>query len=376
MPLNHGVVINYVPVTTSGISLSGATEPIAVVGVAQSGSAVPGALYLINSSSEGQAAFGSHAPGDTIPRTLDILYRYGCTNIVGLEVAKGADDTATATAIVAALDTLLTARSVLGISPRIILVPGFATTAVIDKAIAVALALKAIAILQFPTTDTVATVTTARNGSTGMGLKNPRLVVCFPSLKNAVTPTIIEPLATHVAGAIAYQSAQKGLGSSIDNFALQGVSGTDIPFSTSWIDENADSEKMYDLGVVTVNQRDGTWVIWGDKNASYPIDPGTSNSILAVRLRDVIAENLYAIAQPWLGSSGELGFALSLRSSMQSYLNSLMMGDVAALSGGTVELDMDASNFTPTEGEINWVYNVSMTAIGSAGLITLSVEVR
>lgn len=286
MPLTRGVVIYP---GTADPSAGTAPLAIAVVGTAASGTAPVNSINRISSQAEATALYGTHATGDTIPRTLEVLLRYGCNNIYVIKVADaastvGSDVAGARTGIYAIKD--IPAR--FNVVPGFCLIPGVNTIAAIDALDAVCKEIRSIGIIDPTNGDTINAVVTARNGATGIGKKSERLVIAYPHMKRLVTDTIIEPLSTHIAGAVARGG---GVGRTISSLQLLGVKEPAIGISASVTDENSDTARLNNAGVVTVMLDGMNYETWGDRNALYPSDMGTRSFTSAIRAEDLVMQS-------------------------------------------------------------------------------------
>ena len=137
-------------------------------------------------------------------------------------------------------------------------------------------------------------------------MKNSRLIPCFGYTQSKLNADWYEALSVHLAGIIAKYDSEMHQGISPSNKLLMGVDqiaikkagaadplggggGEDTPLlTTSFGDETSSSEKLNDVGVVTLNRRDDGLVSWGDRNGLYPKDLGFLSIISVVRVKDTI----------------------------------------------------------------------------------------
>lgn len=333
--LNRGVVITR---EISGTPLS-LNLPIAVVGVAESGSLTVDTPTVIATESEVETKIGTHADGDTLPRAIETLQSYGCGNLVVVRVTKGVDDDATATNIKAGLDTLTTAFSKLGVRPELILTPEFSF---VDKALEVAKKIEAIYLANFNAATSVADAITARGTSTGMGTKDYRFIPCFPYLERQADPTILDPLATHVAGVLAQLNATN-YGLSPGNRVLKGVTNPDVAMEFSLGDEASDNEKLNDRGVMTILRTTDELRSWGSRNGIYPDTTDISSFINAIRVAGIIEEKLRDRARKFLDEPSEESTGRLINESFSRLLAEEKAKN--AIADYTVEFLVDKSNF-------------------------------
>lgn len=368
MALSHGVIVKLKDSgSLEGVARTGAVTPIGLIGTASGGTAASLALTLVNSPSEGETLYGQS--GGSIPDALKILERYGCSNILVVKVDSPIDPPDIGTA----LNLFKTARSTLGTAPELIIVPGISDSTTIASMVETSAAIKAIGVVDISAADADAAIT-ARGATGGTGTNNERLVFCFPQLKNEITPANLEWLSTHYVGVYAAAIEQFGSGVSPDNKVLEGVSGTSPVISTGWDLETADTEKLFDAGIVTVNNNGDDWIIWGGRNSLFPDVSSVFSFTNAVRTRDAIAFGLRMISIPWVGLSGSRANAIALSASHNLWLSQNASG-LSYVEGSSV-LNESLSNFDAASGTITWFYDISVMLSSPVELITLSVEVR
>lgn len=375
MALDYGLIFNQ---TTSSALAGVANTPIAVVGTAATGTATNNKLYRVRSLTEALDLFGAHQSGVTIPRTLEILLRYGCGNILVVKVPAGADAAATEAALIGGVDGTTGDRtglqlfrdsySQLGVSPEIILTPSFNSPGVVTAALAVAASQKSLYIANFTANLTVADALATRATATGLGSKDRRLIPAFVHLKQTADPTILEPLATHIAGVVARLDYETGnYGRSPGSQPLRGVTAPDINLSMSYTDETADTERLADVGVMTVNRQGASLVTWGHRNASYMGTVQNQEDVLtfinAIRVNDRLPLLLSDRAQKFLDLPSNYRTAMLLEESFDSGLSQEVARGAIARASATFK--PDESDFA--KGDLK--YSISASPIPPTRLI-------
>ncbi|NET55470.1 MAG: hypothetical protein F6K47_04535 [Symploca sp. SIO2E6] len=307
MATNTGVIVTQAVGTGSAVLTKKLS--VAIAGTATAGSAVADSVYKVKSTAEAESLFGTIADGGTLPLALSVLQRYGLGSIYVIKPSVGNE--------VAALDEFSTMPEIAAIA-----FPGNDgnATAIVDKLKEVADIIKAIAIVDFDATDAVADVYTKRAAGGEFSKADPRIIYVFPSLKNSDDPTQIEPLSLHLMGVIA---GLNNYGVSPLNKPILGADAVnDASMTFSFSDQNADTEKLLDQGIVTVNQKmDTSLVLWGGRNSLYKED---STDVLtwinAVRARDEITKMIEERSLKFLSSESVIATANLLR---ESYVNCL-----------------------------------------------------
>ena len=212
--------------------------------------------YLIAGNRRDAARAGTTG---TIPAALDDILDQAGAVVVVVRAAVGADAPATKTNIEAAIQKLLDAESVLGLTPRIIVAPEFSnqkTTA--DALISVADKLRAIAYADGPNTSDAAAV----NYATQFG--SARLAVIDPWL---VKDGVAHAPSAAWAGATAKSDYDRGFWWSPSNLEVLGFEGTARPVGFRLGDATAPANLLNEANVTTVINQNGNR-LWGNRSTS------------------------------------------------------------------------------------------------------------
>lgn len=340
MALTKGVIIY--PGTTTPI-LSGNSLPLAIIGTATNATVPNNTIQKVTSAADATAKFGAHAAGDTLPRNLEILIRYGSNNIYAIKVADaasivGSDTTGARTGIYLIKDIPSLYKDI----PNFILAPGQNTDAVVTAAIAVADAIRSIAVIDPTDGDSIANIVTARAGNTGIGQDKERLIITYPYLNNAVTPTIHEPLSTHLAGTMAKNG---DYGKTVSSQPLLGISTPSVSLSMSVTDENSDTGKLLGAGVITVMSDDnipGGYETWGDRNSTFPSSSDVRSFVHAIRTEDAVMQKAIFRARKFIDLPSNLITANMATSSYDAMF--FEMATQNGLQRGSAQWDSTNSN--------------------------------
>lgn len=318
MAISHGIQF----VSGSSILLpSEKTAVVAVIGTATIGT--NNQLKLITNQQEATTLFGNDN-ASTLPRTLEVLLRYGVNQIVALKVATTADADILGgvdgvTGLRTGMELLQDSWSQLGVQPRFLLVPGVNSNAVITKAVQFKEIIGALPVFNFAPGDSLTAVQTARGGNTGLGLKSDFLA-CYPHLKRASDPSIIESIAANLVGIMATMGSY---GRSPSNRLFKGVAGADVPLLMSYSNEAADTETLNRLGVITVNRRDDGFVSWGNRTAAFTIggNTGLETYIVSSRIKDVVKRGLRGIGSKFIDAPSNYNTVNLIKEAYQRYLS-------------------------------------------------------
>jgi len=306
MPTNTGVIVKQT--SAEAIPLKAQLE-IAVVGTCTTGTLAVSTPTRIRTKEDATTILGAGEATDTLPKAVALLQRYGCGNLI---VIKGA--TADEAGTLAAIPLLANSSTQLGITPQVVLCPSFNSTAIVAALNTIVDNIRAIALIDITAATSVNDALTARDADDGVGIKDNRIVVCFPHMKNTDDPTKLEELSVHLTGILANLA---NYGQSPLNQSLKGVNGTDVTMSLSYSSETSDNEKLNDKGILTVNRNpDGKYVIWGGRNSSY--SEGLTDVLTfinAIRARDEITRLVEARSIKFLSQESNFATASLLRES-------------------------------------------------------------
>lgn len=338
MALNTGIIVTQG--TSQGLALSNQL-PTAIFGTTSTGTIAAGELTKITSQDQAATILGAGTSTDTLPNAVAVLQRYGCGDIYAVKLV-GADEISQATDLVTQLDLLSGAIATVGEQPRLILFPTFSTDEVVTKALTVATSTLAVVLANFPEGEIVADAITARATTTGLGTKSTRLVVSHGYLYDSTTPSILEGLDLHLAGAIANRS----YGNSPLGYELKGIDSVDVAMTFGLSSETDSPEMLNDAGIVSVNVRpDGAWIIWGDRNSSY-IEGSADilTFINAVRARDEISRLAKVRAAKMLGQPSNYSTASLLTESYRTMLgDAIAVGDIKGYT--TLAIDTTKTDY-------------------------------
>jgi phage tail sheath protein FI len=212
--------------------------------------------YLIAANRTEAARAGSTG---TIPAALDDILDQGGAVIVVVRAEVGEDDTATQANIIAAVEKLLDAESVLGQVPRILIAPEFsAEKEVADALVSAANKLRAIAYADGPNSTEGAAINYAGQfGSDRLAIIDPWLI------KSGVAHA---PSAAW-AGATAKSDYERGFWWSPSNLEILGFTGTARAVGFRLGDPTSPANLLNEANVTTVIRQNGNR-LWGNRTTS------------------------------------------------------------------------------------------------------------
>ena len=238
----------------------------------------------------------------TLPNAIDLILDQAPAVIVVVRVAQANNsdtDPGTTTNVIGGVDgstgqykgvqAFLSSESELGITPRILLAPGFtsqrasAANPVVAELLGVANRLRAVIIADGPgTTDAAAVQYRSDWGSKRIYIADPPIQV----FRNG--DFAFEPASSVVAGLMALSDNERGFWWSPSNQVMAGVTGTKRGIDFVLGDSTCRANLLNEQEIATVIRRDG-YRLWGNRTASA--DPKWA-FLSVVRTADMINESI------------------------------------------------------------------------------------
>ena len=371
MPFLHGIEIIEIdngirPIQTVASSVIGivGTAPLA------DAAAFPLNMPVLIAGPRQAATLGATG---TLLDAYQQIYAEGVNIAVVVRVEEGADAAGTLANVVGSavsqtgIHALVTAESIIGVTPMILCAPGFTSNVApfnvaapgATALISVATRMKAVAIIDGPNTNEANALTDVANyGSDRVLYVDPAVRVWNEAAEAIVT----RPASASFAGALSAVDADpsKGFWWSPSNMVLKGIVGTARPIGFAIGAEDTESNRLNEAGIATIINRNG-FRSWG--NRTLGIDPNWA--FLSVRrtadmvYRSIEEALLWAMDRPF---SEQL--LRDIRDSVKSYLETLenrgaiLGGDCwldpelnteATLKAGQVYIDFDIEPPAPLE---------------------------
>jgi len=284
----------------------------------------------------------------TLPDAMDSIFDQAGAVVVVVRVAPGANETATLANIVGGVNAttgefegvqcFLGAESKLGVTPRILLAPGWthqrpnsAANPVVSELIGIAERLRAVIIADGPnTTDEAATAYAGDFGS-------PRVYMVDPGVKklDSAGNTVDAWASACVAGIIAKTDNDYGFWWSPSNKTINGILGTKRAVDFALGDANARANLLNEQGIATIIRQDG-YRLWGNRTLSS--DPKWI--FLSVRrTADIINDSLLR-AHLWaVDRNITKSYIQDVTEGVNAYLRHLV--SIGAILGGKCWADPD-----------------------------------
>ncbi len=287
--------------------------------------------------------------------------------VIIVRVANGSDITATISNIVGdvtagtGIHAFMDAQSLFGVTPRILIAPGYTSqrfnglkNPVMAELETIAPKLRGWIVADGPGTNDVDAVAYAND----FGSDRVYIVEGGVKVWNVITNSFENrPAAARVAGVIARTDATKGFWWSPSNKEIFGIGGTSRPINFNMSDVNSQANYLNENKIAVVVNQSG-YRLWGNRTTSS--DPKWA--FLSVRrTADMIYESvekafLWAVDRPF---SEQL--LRDIEGSVQDYLNSLKAR--GAIIGGSCWLDKELNTQSSLEsGQIYFDFDIEPPA--------------
>lgn len=294
----------------------------------------------------------------TLPAAIDGIFDQAGAVVVVIRV-DGADEAAVMTNMVGGVaadgsyqgvHAFLGAESVLGVTPRILVAPGYAhqrpdnnRNPVVAELVGIAERLRAVIIADGPST----TDDKAKEYRTDFGSR--RVFVVDPAVKVFRDgEVVVEPASARVAGMIAKSDNDRGFWWSPSNTNMNGIVGTERAIDFQLGDVNARANLLNESEVATIIRQNG-FKLWGNRTCSD--DPKWA-FLSVVRTADMINDSLLRAHMWAVDRNITKTYIEDVTQSVQSYLDSLKAQ--GAILGGQIWADADLN--TPANIQAGKVY--------------------
>lgn len=217
----------------------------------------------------------------TLPAAIDAIFDQAGAMVVVIRIEEGADEAETIGNAVGGVDidtgqyegvhAFLGAESVVHVSPRVLIAPGFThqrpdgnANPVISELVGIAERLRAVIITDAPNTNDADAITYREDwGSSRVYVIDP-----FVKVWDADTGAAREePASARVAGLIAKIDNDRGFWWSPSNQNINGIIGTARPVDFTLGDPNARANHLNENEVSTIIRQDG-YRLWGNRTCS------------------------------------------------------------------------------------------------------------
>lgn len=318
-------------------TLQGVMLPVVVVGTATNAAIPKNKAARIVSAVDAEAKLGAAETADTLHVTVDVLLRYGLTNIYVVVATDGSS-------IDAAIPVVKEVFSIFNEIPAFILMPGQLLDASVLAGIEAATSMGSMVIVDGTDGATVDDIVALRGSTTSIGQDNERLIITYPWLENLEDSTVHEPLSAHLAATVAKNGSY---GQTVSSLPIVGAK-PDLAMHLSLTDPESDNAKLNNAGVVTIYPSDTVadgYETWGDRNTIYPNENGIRSFIASIRAEDMVKIRAAQRARKFIDLPSNGATALAATASYNA-----MFADMAAtnnISSGSAtwdEMNSDVEN--------------------------------
>lgn len=317
----------------------------AIIGVVGTAPAADAAKWPLNQPKlvigGADAIEGLGATG-TLPDAFAALFAQGIgVTAVVVPVAQGADVDATLANVVGAagpktgVHAFTQAQPLFGLTPRLMIAPGFtsqrpgnAANPVVSELLGIAQRRRGVVIADGPNTTKEAALTYRQDwGSDRVFMVDPGALVSVNG------QPVARPASGYVAGLTARVDRDEGYHVSPSNHVIGGIVGAGRPVDYAMGDPDTEANFLNEHGIATII-RDNGYRLWGNKTTST--DPLTA--FLSVRrTHDVIADSIEAAHKVFMDRPFSVQLLLDIANTVNQFLRQLRQRQV--ILGGRVWID-------------------------------------
>lgn len=284
----HGVTVTEVESGARTVS-TGSSSVIGVIGTAPDAKAEDFPLntpVLIAGSHTEAAKLGDTG---TLPAALlGILAQTGAM-IVAVRVEEGEDDDTTELNVIGeakadgtytGVYSFLAAKSKLGVTPRVLIAPGFCSKEVVTEMITIANRLRAIIVADVPddTNENIVKFVT--------DCASDRVYAVYPQVTDTAGQSV--PASPYVAGIIARNDNENGFWCSPSNKVVNGIVGLSKAVDFILGDSACRANYLNENGISTIINQDG-YRLWGNRSTS---STGSHQFLCVRRTADIISDSI------------------------------------------------------------------------------------
>ncbi|AXF86643.1 Putative prophage major tail sheath protein [Ephemeroptericola cinctiostellae] len=257
-----------------------------------------------------------------------VVLRVAASDDVGTALANVIGGVSTTTGKRTGLPAFFESQARLGVSPKILIAPGFTQNkAIVDYMAVIANRLRAMVIKDGPsTTDSAAIAARNQYGSKRVVMYDPDIY----SFDTVIGGDISSPSSAHIAGAWARNDAERGFHFSPSNFEVFGITGFDRSIDYQFGERDCSANFLNSNCVNTIIKDQGNR-LWGNSTCSG--DP-LWQPIKRVRVSDMINESIQ-YAHKWaVDQNVTKNFVEAVVEGVNLYLRHLSSPHVGVLMPG------------------------------------------
>ena len=265
--LLHGINVTEINEGINTVRTS-SSSVIGVIGTAPDASAEDFPVntpVLIAGSMSDAAKLGSSG---TLPTALNGILAQTGAMVVVVRIEEGEDDETTQLNIIGeaksdgtytGVHAFLSAKSKLGVAPRILIAPELCSKEVVAEMITIANRLRAIIVADIPddTNDNLIDFVTT--------CSSDRVYAVYPKVINTKNETVAA--SSFIAGVIAKSDNENGFWVSPSNKVINGIVGLSKPVDFSLGDSSCRANYLNENGITTIINQNG-YRVWGNRSTA------------------------------------------------------------------------------------------------------------
>lgn len=220
----------------------------------------------------------------------------------------------------------LDSANLLGIKPKILIAPGYASSATTLTGLDVlANALRGKWIGDVAASTTLPNALTTRAAGNIFNTSSMRANACYPYLKDSAGT--LRPMSAFAAGAMAasHNDPSRGYWYSPSNIEIKGVVSLERALSFQVNDPTCDVNTLNAAGFITAATGYGMGVrLWGNRNLSYPTSTLPQNFISVLDVQDVLWDSVEYATLQFIDQPINQALVDSIRASVNAFIRTLV----------------------------------------------------
>lgn len=265
------------------------------------------------------------------------------------------------------------AYSLFGITPKIIISPGFSQTTATAQALALlSPKYRAVDIIDAPfgTSPSVAIAGRGPAGTINFYTSSKRSILCYPMLKvadpnpanavNGVSPDINDYYSSHLAGLMAANdnADDGGYWVSPSNHQIDGITGVERVITAAINDSSSEANQLNAVGILTYFNAFGSGRrAWGNRNAGYPADNSIDTFIPVRRTADIIEESIELAQLKYIDGPVNKAGIDAVREEVNGLMRTLIQRG-ALIDGQCFYNPADNPTQELAAGHVTWTYSM------------------
>jgi phage tail sheath protein FI len=266
------------------------------------------------------------------------------------------------------------AYTMFGITPKILIAPGFSTVVATAQAIALLSSkYRAIDLIDAPigTSYSVAIAGRGPAGAINFYTSSKRSYLLFPMLKvadpnpantvNGVVPDLVDYYSSHLAGIIAANDNDADNGGywvSPSNKQIDGITGVERLITSAINDPSTEANQLNAAGITTYFNAFGSGRrTWGNRSAGFPSSTDFDTFVSVRRTADIVEESTELAQLKYIDGPINKGSIDAVREDVNSLIRTLI-GRGALIDGECTYDPADNPDQELAAGHVTWTYSL------------------